>query len=109
MAEPKPGPLEALPPEFPELAGAAGELEVAGRGGAELACEGLRCPASFSSASSAAGAGAGAGPGAADDETGGGGGGACEDEEGGGAGAGAGNVVGFDEGAGVCVDANKFL
>ena len=96
MAEPKPGPLEALPPEFPELAGAAGELEVAGRGGAELACEGLRCPASFSSASLAAGAGARAGPGAAGDETGGGGGGA-------------GNVVGFDEGAGVCVDATKFL
>lgn len=83
MAEPKPGPLDALPPEPPELTGAAGELEAAGGGGAELTCEGLRCSANFSSASLVAGAGAGAGAGAmaAEDETGGGGGEACEDEE----------------------------
>jgi hypothetical protein len=44
MAESKPGPLEALPPEPVELAGLAGELEVAaggGGGGAELTGDGL--------------------------------------------------------------------
>lgn len=117
MAEPKPGPLEAPPPEPPELTGAAGELEVAGGGGGELTCEGLRCSANFSSAPLAEGAGAAAGTGAADDEIGagaaddetnGGGGGACEDE-GVAAGAEAGDFAGVDEGAGVWVDANIFL
>lgn len=133
MAELKPGPLEALPPEPTELAGLAGELEVA-TGGAELAGGGLWCSADFSPGSLAAGAGAGAGPGpgpgpgdgagagagagateeetgagAADDETGGGGGEACKAGDGAAVGAKASEFGGVDEGAGIWVDANTFL